>query len=68
MKALFVPREIPYNLRNCDKLFQPHSRTYKYGLHSFSITGTALWNKIPDYAKRLNLRDFRGFIASWTPS
>ena len=66
MRDLFAPRHIPYNLRCSDKLKQPHCRTTKYGLHSFSVQGASLWNKLPDHCKKLDLQGFKSFLRTWT--
>ena len=66
MKDLFTPRHIPYNLRNVNKLYVPHSRTQRFGLNCFAVGRAALWNTESDYVKSVNLQDFKNFLSTWT--
>ena len=51
MKELYLPKVVPYNLRNTNLLRLPNTRTVKFGLNSFAFRGNSLWNKLPDEVK-----------------
>ena len=53
MGDLFVPKTIPYCLRNSGLLVLPETNTVRYGVNSLSFRGSLLWNKLPNEYKQL---------------
>ena len=58
---------VPYNLRNTQMLIQPTFNTTKHGYNSLRYQGAALWNRLPDSAKVLDLEDFKAYARNWRP-
>ena len=48
LKEIFVPKTVPYFLRNPDLLVLPETNTVRYGVNSLSFRGSILWNKLPN--------------------
>ena len=49
--ALFQPKVLVYNLRNCNKINTVHHNTVRYGINSLSHLGARTWNLLPDSIK-----------------
>ena len=55
-----------YNLRSGGSIQTNHSRTTKYGLHSFKNFGAMLWHQIPlEIRQASDLKTFKTMIKSW---
>ena len=51
MKELFIPKSIPYCLRNPELLVLPETNTVQYGVNSLTFRGSILWNGVPNSFK-----------------
>ena len=48
LDGIFCYRNISHNLRICNLLELPVTRSQTYGLHSFEYRGSSSWNMLPD--------------------
>lgn len=54
-----------YNLRG-NALIHNHSRTTRYGLHSFNHLGVSVWNSLPSHFRETtDFTTFKGLIKTW---
>ena len=65
--CLFCKSNIPYQLRNDNKLIQPLKRTTTFGIKSVAYFGTHLWNMLPNHIQNsVSLYDFKSLIRKWS--
>ena len=65
---LFEKHDIPYELRDSNKLTQKAYKTVTHGFRSFSYAGTRLWNSMPPHVKSsISLNVFKERIKAWDP-
>ena len=54
-----------YNLRG-NALIHSHSRTTRFGLHSFNHLGVSVWNSLPvHFRETTDFNTFKGLIKTW---
>ena len=57
---------VPYTMRDNNKLIQKKVNTQQYGIKSFSYTGAKLWNLLPaDIKNSPSIREFKANIKSF---
>ena len=65
IRNIFVPKFVPYSLRNTELLELPESNTVRYGVNSLTIRSAILWNKLPaSYKEAKSLPEFKGKLKS----
>ena len=52
MEDIFVPKSVPYSLRDTDLLTIPKSNTVRYGVNSLTFRSSILWNNLPSFHKQ----------------
>ena len=67
LSTLFSKSNVPYQLRDGNKLTQPLKRTTTFGIKSLAYFGTHLWNMLPHHIKNsVSLREFKSMIGKWS--
>ena len=67
LSTLFSKSNVPYQLRDGNKLTQPLKRTTTFGIKSLVYFGTHLWNMLPHHIKNsVSLREFKSMISKWS--
>ena len=67
LSSLFSKSNVPYTMRDNDKLIQPLKRTTGFGIKSFAYYGTHLWNMLPiDIKSTVTLSSFKTLIKKWS--
>ncbi len=65
---LFEKHNVPYDMRDNNKLIQKRYNTIKHGFRSFSYSGARLWNSMPPEIKAsMTIVDFKERIKEWDP-
>ena len=60
LSSLFEKSNVPYQLRDNDKLVQPLKRTTTFGIKYFAYFGAHLWNLLPHHIKEsVSLYNFK---------
>ena len=66
LSSLFVKSNVPYQLRDNNKLVQLLKRTTTFGTKYFAYSGTHLWNLLPHHTKEsVSLYNFKSLIKKW---
>ncbi len=64
--ALLTKHNIPYDLRDNNRLTQKTFRTITYGKRSFVYLGPKLWNTMPlEIKNAISLQDFKDRLKTW---
>ena len=64
--SLFSKSQIPYSLRDNNKLIQQRMKTTTFGIKSFTYYGVHLWNSLPiDVKNAVNLKSFKRLVKNW---
>ena len=67
LKDIFDIKDIPYDLRDSNKMVQPLVRTVTYGIKSLRYFGAKLWNDLPTELKSsCSLDDFKSILNTWS--
>ena len=67
LSSLFEKSNVPYQLRDNNKLVQPLKRTTTCGIKSFAYFGAHLWNLLPHHIKEsVSLYNFKTLIKKWS--
>ena len=67
LSSLFEKSNVPYQLRDNNKLVQPLKRTTTFGIKSFAYFGAHLWNSLPHHIKEsVSLYNFKSLIKKWS--
>ena len=67
LKEIVQKKDIPYSLRDPDKLVQPRVNSTAYGIKSLRYYGAKLWNSMPIYIKEAcSLQEFKLLIKQWS--
>ena len=67
LSSLFEKSNVPYQLRDNNKLVQPLKRTTTFGLKSFAYFGAHLWNLLPHHIKEsVSLYNFKSLVKKWS--
>ena len=67
LKDIFNVKNIPYDLRDSNKLIQPLVKTVTYGIKSLRYFGAKLWNGLPTELKSAcTLDDFKLILNTWS--
>ena len=65
MADMFVPKQVPFNLRNSNLLALPPANTVQYGTNSVFFRGALLWNTLPkEVTVCEKLTKFKGKLSS----
>ena len=63
LSTLFSTSNVPYQVRDGNKVTQPLKPTTTFGTKSLAYFGTHLWNMLPHHIKNsVSLRDFKSMI------
>ena len=67
LSSLFEKSNVPYQLRDNNKLVQPLKRTTTFGIKSFAYFGAHLWNLLPLHIKEsVSLYNFKSLVKKWS--
>lgn len=67
LAPFFSKSNIPYDLRDNNKVIQPLKRTTTFGIKSFVYFGAHLWNLLPlDVKDAMSLSNFKSLIKKWS--
>ena len=67
LSSLFLKSDIPYQLRDNNKLIQPLKRTTTFGIKSLAYFGAHLWNLLPHHVKdSVSFCNFKSLIKKWS--
>ena len=67
LSSLFVKPNVPYQLRDTNKLVQPLKRTTTFGIKYFAFLGAHLWNLLLHHIKEsVSLYIFKSLIKKWS--
>ena len=67
LSSLFEKSNVPYQLRDNNKLVQPLKRTTTFGIKSFAYFGAHLWNLLPHHIKEsVSLYNFKSLVKKWS--
>ena len=63
---LFTRNEVPYGLRDSNRLVIPKTRTVKFGQNSLRYQGAKIWNLLPNDIKEIgDLASFKYALDKW---
>ncbi len=64
--SLLTRHNVPYSLRDDNKLKQKSFKTISYGKRSFAYMGAKLWNSMPqDIKNSITLSEFKNRVKAW---
>ena len=66
MKEYMIPKEVPYDFRDDNKLVLPHFNTLTYGRNTFKYYGPHIWNILPaNYKLATDMNAFKRLLKTW---